>query len=480
MKQSHSPILQKLTAFKNQEPISFHVPGHKSGRLFPEYARPYFDSILPMDLTELPGLDDLHAPHGMIREAEEMAADFFQVDHTFFLVGGTTVGNLAMLLATCAPGDEIIVQRNCHKSIMNGLELAGARPVFIAPTYDEASGLYAAPSCATLEKALTTYPLVKGVVLTYPDYFGKTFPIKDMIDMAHAYNKPVLVDEAHGAHFALKDERFPDSSTSLGADAVVHSAHKMAPAMTMASYLHMRSNFLLKEDVAHYLQMLQSSSPSYPLLASLDIARTYLQTLEPFDIDAILTSAEQLRELFSKLLCLDILSPSPEDDPLKITLKMRQGYSGKEVANLFEEEGVYPELATDKHILFIHGLAPFTSFNKLENAIKNVQEKLKRMPYHDIIHTGNIFRQTIGELALTYPEMKSKRIKHVTYLQAEGSIAAEAIIPYPPGVPILLRGERISEWHLQQIYRLQEQGVTIQTRNQTNQLSVFDEGVEDF
>src|SRR5699024_10017786 len=190
MNHHKTPILQTLIAFQEQDPISLHVPGHKNGTIFPEDMHSYFESVLPLDMTELPGLDDLHAPKEMIREAETLAADFFQSDHTFFLVGGSTSGNLAMLLATCSPGDYVIVQRNCHKSIMNGLELRGAHPIFIAPDYDITEGRYLAPGITTLQSALTKYPSAKAVVLTYPDYFGKTFHIKEMIDLAHAYHIP--------------------------------------------------------------------------------------------------------------------------------------------------------------------------------------------------------------------------------------------------------------------------------------------------
>src|SRR5699024_9106794 len=400
MKHFHIPILQKLIAFQAQNPISFHVPGHKNGALFPDEARPFFESILPLDLTELPGLDDLHAPREMIREAEELAATFFETQYTFFLVGGSTAGNLAMLLATCSSNDDVIVQRNCHKSIMNGLELAGARPVFIAPEYDEEEQRYLAPSENTLEQALRQYPSAKAVVLTYPDYFGKTFQIKEMIDLAHAYYIPVLVDEAHGVHFSVPEQTIPPSSLSLGADVVVQSAHKMAPAMTMASYLHIRSTLVQTERVAHYLQMLQSSSPSYPLLASLDVARAFLQSLGREDIRSILVSVDTLRDKLSTLSCTTVKTPSASDDPFKITLHMKKGYSGKAVAALFEAEGVYPELATESHILFIHGLAPFNRFAKMDSILKNVQEKLKRIAYHDTIDTEDMFTQSIAELEL--------------------------------------------------------------------------------
>src|SRR5699024_1819831 len=190
-------------------------------------------------------------------------------------------------------------------------------------------------------------------------------------------------------------------------------------------------------------RMLQSSSPSYPLLASLDVARAFLQSLTGDDIRGILLSVEHLRTKLSTLSCATVKQPSIADDPFKVTLHLKKGYSGKAVAALFEAEGVYPELATESHVLFIHGLAPFASFEKMDIALKNVQEKLKRMAYHGTIDTGNIFSQSISELELSYMEMKRRETKYVMLEHAEGYIAAEAIIPYPPGIPILLKGERI-------------------------------------
>src|SRR5699024_1345518 len=154
---------------------------------------------------------------------------------SFFLTGGSTAGNLAMILATCSPGDKVIVQRNSHKSIMNGLELANAHPIFIAPDYDGTVDRYTHPNVGTLEQALIDHPNAKAVVLTYPDYFGRTYDIARMIKLAHSYHIAVLVDEAHGVHFSLGSP-FPASAIDFGADVVVQSAHKMAPAMTMASY----------------------------------------------------------------------------------------------------------------------------------------------------------------------------------------------------------------------------------------------------
>ncbi|WP_339230773.1 aminotransferase class I/II-fold pyridoxal phosphate-dependent enzyme [Oceanobacillus sp. FSL K6-2867] len=465
MKQNHKriPIFDKLQQFTYTNPISFHVPGHKNGEIFPGQARTYFDSILKLDMTELHGLDDLHAPTEVIAEAEELAADFFDSDHTFFLVGGSTAGNLAMVLAACSPGEKIIVQRNCHKSVMNGLELSGAKPVFIAPEYDEAVDRYTSPSYSILKEALQKHSDAKAIVLTYPDYFGRTYPIKAMIDLAHSYNIPVFVDEAHGVHFTL-GKPFPASALSLGADAVVQSAHKMAPAMTMASYLHLKSKFISKERIAHYLQIIQSSSPSYPLMASLDIARFFLAKMQTNELEHILQSVNGVRDILDSCDAWNVLPIEPEDDPLKITLHVKQFYSVQDVARLFEKENLYPELITHNQLLFIQGLKPFHKQDQLQKIVKRVGEQLKIKSNHDTIEIAKLFPEAIQELALSYQEMHARSYRRVPFDEGIEHIAAEAVIAYPPGIPIILKGERITAAHLAATRQLRNQGVRIQQR----------------
>ena len=463
MNQQNIPILEMLEDFSEKQPLSFHVPGHKNGTVFPKKANKHFQDILKIDLTELTGLDDLHAPHGAIREAERLASEFFQSDHTFFLINGSTVGNLAMILAVCGQDDKVLVQRNCHKSIMNGLELAGARPIFLAPEYDETVQRFTSPAPNTLKQALKEHPDAKAVILTYPDYFGKTYDIQTMIELAHERDIPVLVDEAHGVHFALGDP-FPPSALTLGADIVVHSAHKTAPAMTMASYLHIKSTLVQKEKLAYRLQMLQSSSPSYPLMASLDIARYYLASLAKESMEEIIQCVNKVGELFQT--ASDKWKLVPSNDPLKLTIQPIDGYTAKETANLFESLGVYPELVTDRHVLFILGLHPFTEWKRIKNVLNIIDEKLKNDSNHATIDVVNFFTETIQELALSYREMEDLEYELVPFQQAIGKIAAEPVIPYPPGIPFIMKGEIITERHLEAIEQLTAQGVRIQQRDE--------------
>lgn len=473
MKEHRKTLLfDTLQKFAEKRPISFHVPGHKNGSVFPEKGQSAYNSILPYDLTELTGLDDLHAPEGIIKNAEEMAADYFGADKTFLLVGGSTAGNLAMILATVGRGEHIIVQRNCHKSVMNGIELAGAKPIFIAPEFEQRVNRYTRPSKETLEQAIRAYPDAKAVVLTYPDYFGGTYELGGMIELAHDSGIPVLIDEAHGVHFSL-GAPLPSSAVSLGADVVVQSAHKMAPAMTMASYLHINGERVQSPKVARYLQMIQSSSPSYPLLASLDLARAFLATMTGLQLQEALVSVEEVRNEMQQLDFCHVIETTEQDDPFKITLQMESGRSGFEAMHLFESAGIYPELATEDQVLFVAGLRPPEHFEDFKKALLIVNEQLKKASIHATIDRVQLFPDKVQELALSYDEMNEHSYIEVPLEEGIGSVAAEAVIPYPPGIPLILRGQRIGEEQIEVLKKLNSQGARLQQRHAAGSIQVF-------
>ncbi|SDN11803.1 aminotransferase class I/II-fold pyridoxal phosphate-dependent enzyme [Sediminibacillus halophilus] len=465
MNQDLTPLFGALQTFSQKNPISFHVPGHKNGKIFTDNGLEIFEKLLQIDVTELTGLDDLHVATGAIKQAQNLAASWFGADETFFLVGGSTTGNLAMMLTAARLGRKVLVQRNCHKSILNGLELSGAEPVFVAPAYDRRVGRYTAPTLDTIRQAIDQYPEIGAIVLTYPDYFGTVFDLPSVVELAHQRNIAVLVDEAHGVHFSLS-EVFPASALELGADLVVQSAHKMAPALTMASYLHIKSHIIDRGDVAHYLQMLQSSSPSYPLMASLDLARYYLAGIKENELNPILESIARLREVFSSAEGWEVLpNEAGKDDPLKITLEVDKRWSGIQVAKLFEEQDIYPELSTENQVLFIHGLAPFQEWERLQTAVEKTSQRLKFLPNRDTIGSVQIEQQQIHSLEVSYQTMNRMRKEFIGWASAEGKIAAQAVIPYPPGIPVLLKGEKITSVHIKMINYLIKQGINFQNHN---------------
>lgn len=445
MNEQTKPLVQALSQFKEKRPISFHVPGHKNGLLsgLPEEMK----SALKYDMTELEGLDDLHEPAGVIREAERRLSALYQSDRSFFLVNGSTVGNLAMIYSACRPGDTIIVQRNAHKSIFHAIELTGAKPVFVSPIWDAHSNTPGAVCFARVKEAIGAYPHAKAVILTYPTYYGVAgSELGDIIRFSHAKGIPVLVDEAHGAHFVAGDA-FPRSALALGADVVVHSAHKTLPAMTMASFLHIRSTLISPERIAHYLGMLQSSSPSYLLMASLDDARAYAGSYTTEDQDDFL---ENRRAFIKNLLVIPALRIVETDDPLKLLLRV-QGYTGFELLARLEAEGIFAELADPFQVLLVLPLLkkgkeyPFgESVLRIAVAVDGLPAKKEVGLLDDLIPMDE------GLSTLTYlpQELLGRDNEWKSIEESVGLVAAASIIPYPPGIPLLLGGEKVTERHV--------------------------------
>ncbi|WP_340082892.1 aminotransferase class I/II-fold pyridoxal phosphate-dependent enzyme [Terribacillus sp. FSL K6-0262] len=455
MNQLDTPLYDRLVRFAQMKPISFHVPGHKNGALFRKET--FLQHAALLDQTELTGLDDLHAPDDVIAEAQQLAASYFGAQQTRFLVGGSTVGNLAMILGVIKRNDPVLVQRNCHKSILNGLELAGAKPIFLAPVYDGEKERYTHPAQETIKEAISKYPEAKALIVTYPDYFGTAFDLRKAVEEAHKHHIPVLVDEAHGVHFRASDT-LPMSALETGADVVVQSAHKMAPAFTMASYLHMNGNYVSIPSIDRYLRMLQSSSPSYLLLASLDTARSYLATRKPADMEHLHQAVDALRKLLASSDLWEVERPS--GDWLKIVLRVRPEYQPKQVADMLETAGIFPELVTNRHILLVHGLEAISEddFNRIKIAMDEMEEPLKHEPQE----AAHLFSEPIQELRVSYAEMEDRQPFFTEWSKAVGCIAAEAIIPYPPGIPVLAKGEIVTKQHVEMIQLWKNNNISFQ------------------
>ena len=447
MDQSQTPLFDALVHFYRKNKVSYHVPGHKNGQVFMDKGRLLYDTLLAVDATELSGLDDLHAPEGPIMEAELLLANLHKVQKSYFLVNGSTAGNLAMILATCGEGDTVLVQRNCHKSILNGLMLANANPVFITPIIYEEWGVAGGVDAEVVSAALDVYPETKAIVLTYPNYYGLAEDLSAIMKLAHEKGIPVLVDEAHGAHLSLGDP-FPPSSIGLGADVVVHSAHKTLPAMTMGSYLHVNSSLINHQRIQFYLQMLQSSSPSYPIMGSLDLARAYLASFTNQDQDALMKEIAQFKAKLSRISAIEVLEPpmGVKVDPLKVSILSRCGLSGYELQALFEDAGIYVELADPQNVLLVLPLVKKEQLYPFLQTIDTIKDIMKGKSGRRARITKPGWKETakFTALALSYSQMKQSNKKQVPFREAIGHISAEMVIPYPPGIPLIMSGEMIT------------------------------------
>ncbi|MFJ7729870.1 aminotransferase class I/II-fold pyridoxal phosphate-dependent enzyme [Neobacillus sp. NPDC097160] len=460
--QLRKPLYEALTEHVNRNPISFHVPGHKYGWIDQSDENHFFKQLLKIDATELSGLDDLHSPEGAILEAETLLTELYHTTKSFFLVNGSTVGNLAMIMAVCTEGSHVLVQRNCHKSVLNALSLAKARPVFLEPELNQDWKIAADVSVETVKQAINLYPDTKAIILTYPNYYGMTYNLQEIIDLCHLHQIPVLVDEAHGPHLIIGGP-FPASAVQLGADMVVQSAHKTLPAMTMGSFLHINSGRVNMEKVKEYLGIFQSSSPSYPIMASLDLARHYLGTYEQRDLSFLLTEIKHFKEELAKIPTIQVLEfPNNQGDFLKITIQSRCKLNGFEIQKRLELSGVYTELADPYNVLFILPLVKEGQCYPLKEAAAKIKKALEGLPFYRMDKDFPMDGHKISELANPFEEMTALAVEEIPIGGSSGSICAETIIPYPPGVPLLVRGERITEERLSRLNRLLQSGARFQ------------------
>ncbi|MFB1083491.1 aminotransferase class I/II-fold pyridoxal phosphate-dependent enzyme [Jeotgalibacillus sp. JSM ZJ347] len=440
MNQKERPLVEALQSHMSQEPVSFHVPGHKNG-MIGEFAG-HFGR---WDQTELSGLDDLHAPEGPIAKAQALLAAYAGAFKSYFLVNGSTIGNLAMVMGLCEPGSHLLVAGNAHKSVIHACRLARVKPVFLTPEVHPESMTPSGISPDLLEQAITEFPDAKAVLLTYPSYYGHTGQMKKVIETAKQSGLAVLVDEAHGAHFSLPG--FPVSSLHMGADAVVQSAHKTLPALTMGSYLHIGKDFEHDHRIEQLLGMLQSSSPSYPIMASLDDARYYAATY----LDEDMVYFKNVRvELVSRLREISRLSVIEPEDPLKLIIRM-DGVSGYDLQDACEERGIYAELADPLQVLWMLPLLKAGGRLQTERVIESLHEIAEKAEWTEKAQPA-VFREAITTLAVCNADQLPFAVMPVE--EADGRIAAETITPYPPGIPMIIAGEKLTLEKLNELNRL--------------------------
>ncbi len=450
--QHKTPIVAALQEWVNKSHSPFYTPGHKRGKgmnslLTDRWGRDFFG----WDLPELPGLDNLHAPAGIIGAAQDLAALAFGARQTWFLTNGSTAGVIAAILATCGEGEKIILPRNIHSSAIAGIIHAGAVPIFIAPAYDSAMDLAHGITPVAIEFALEQHPDTKAVMVVYPTYYGACGDLATIAAIVHSYGIPLLVDEAHGAHFGFHSD-LPPAALAAGADLTVQSTHKLLGALTQSAMLHVNSDRIDSRRVSQALRSIQSTSPSYLLLASLDAARHQMALHGRKLMEETIALARIARSEIAQIDGLSVLEftqPTPGFtylDPTRLTVTVTDlnltGFAADEI--LAAELGVVAELPSRQHLTFIISLGNtradidrlVAGFRKLATNYR--QELPLQLP--QIQPPGRI----LTEMAIS-PRCASRSLHvSVTSDNAIGKISAESICPYPPGIPVIIPGEIIT------------------------------------
>lgn len=485
---SRAPLFEAMVAHHAGRSVSLHVPGHKSGQGLLKEGETFLASVMSMDFTEITGLDDLHHPEGVIMEAQQLAADCFGAEQSYFLIGGSTVGNLAMIGAVCEKDDIILVQRNVHKSVIHGLMLAGAQAVFLAPRIDAETGVAIGLDLEDVKKAIERYPVAKALLLTNPNYYGIGVALKPFADLMHEKGKLLLVDEAHGAHYGFH-ENVPASALSQGADAVVQSTHKMLTAMTMGAMLHVQGPRINRRAIGQLLAMFQSSSPSYPIMASLDLARKRMHVEGRAWLEQGLTIMREFKAGLEKLHVLDYYPRQVGSsfthetvDPFKIAIfDPTHHLSGAELKDKLEAHGCYVEMTDGYLVLLVCSPANIRDdMGRVLTALHNiclditVQKQELQAPISNIIKLPS-YAPISSPVPFNRSTLFQKATVEVNVEEAIGKRSADMVIPYPPGIPYLYPGEWITSSVAEALVYLAKQGIRFHGTHfgQTHKLNIY-------
>lgn len=450
--QNEAPLLNALSKFVGSARGRYHVPGHGGGRGIPEaLLRMTGPEVYGLDVTELPGLDDLNSPSGVIAKAQELAAAAFGAKRSFFLAGGTTQGLQALVLACGKPGDRLILPRNSHRSIIGGLILSGIAPVFARPSVVAGFNFPAGVPVVEYARAVAGNPDACGVFCIHPTYYGTVGNTGEIARLVRASGRPLLADEAHGCHFRFHRD-FPPAALEAGADAAAQSIHKTGGSLTQSSMLHLSHGAVLDpERVSGAVRLIQTSSPSYILLASLDAARRQLALNGTEIMEELLHVAGALRVELSGIAGIEVLGSEHVDgdsifsfDPSRIVVKVSgSGLSGWQAAAwLAGRHGLYVEMADRDNIVLV--LGPGITGADCRYLAPAVREMVLREGGQPLASSAVPGILPEPAAVLDVREAWFAGTRPVKLEQAAGLVCGEWVSVYPPGMPVILPGEEVS------------------------------------
>ena len=460
--QNCAPLYNAMLKFKEKSILPFDVPGHKRGRGVPELQEFLGKDTIAYDINSMPELDNLNYPNGVIKDAQDLMAKAFDADHAFFIVNGTTLAVHSMILSVCSPGDKILLPRNVHKSVINALVLCDAMPVYMQSEISCELGFTTAVTLETVKTTIEQNPDAKAILLINPTYYGVCCELEEITTYAHSKGLIVIVDEAHGAHFNF-NKALPKSAMECGADMSAVSIHKTGGALTQASAVLLKEGRITAEHVQSVLNIFHTTSASYLLMTSLDIARRNLAINGEKMLDEIIKVTMRAKEEINKfdgLYCYSkeiVGTPGIWDlDETKLGINVSQlGLTGYEVYDiLLYDYNIQMELADTYNVLAIVSLGDDdNSLSQLTAALKDIALTKKR---------DNAIEQCDRPLKNPHVRVTPRQAfyskQHLVPLKdAAGCISAESIMVYPPGIPIIAPGEEFTEEMIEHIEFLKTQ-----------------------
>ena len=444
-------IYNKLKQLRYREDYPFHMPGHKRNLKID----PLLDEIAKIDITEITGFDDLHHPEEMIRELMDDLKQIYGTKESYLLVNSSTAGNLAAIAALCKIGDKVLVARNCHKSVYHAIELLGLDPVYIYPVIDE-DGICEGITKEQVEEIIKEETMIKAMVLVSPTYEGRISDIDGISAVLHKHNIPLIVDEAHGAHFIYHDA-FPKSAVSTGADIVIQSLHKTLPAMTQTGLLHLCTDCVSKEFMQKKLSIFQSSSPSYVLMSSIEQCihicnenRGYFQQY-----------CDRLWILRKKLEKLQHIRLVRTDDIGKLVFSVKNTtMSGEELFTVLRDKyHLELEMSELYYVIAMTSICDTQEgYDRLYEALAEIDQTIGIDKSKNEFETMNFHK---NHKAMKPEEATRRERCQIDYRQAEGRIAAEFVFLYPPGIPLVAPGEIIDEYAIHKISQYEQNDMKV-------------------
>ncbi|MFX0549642.1 aminotransferase class I/II-fold pyridoxal phosphate-dependent enzyme [Hathewaya histolytica] len=446
------PLIDGINKYIKENNIPFTMPGHKSGKGFlsVEEGKIFYENILKGDITEVEGVDNLHNPEDIIKESQNMLSKFYASYKSYYLVNGSTSGNMAMIYATFNKGDKIILERNCHKSIFNAVIMRELEPVYLKNKLHE---VFNAPVSLDREHFLSLIKNnkdAKGIVITYPNYYGVCVDLSEIIKEAKKYNMKVLVDCAHGAHFGIIED-IPQNPIKLGADMVVMSSHKTLSSFTQTAYLHINDSVDV-EKVDFYVSAFMSTSPSYVLMMSMEFARFYL---EKYGAEAYKNFLDLILEYREKINNLQGFTTMGKEhmyidrndtldtfiDLTRLVISLDDRFNSHKLLDYLRVNKIQGEMSDGKNVILIPSVFnDRDDFESLYNVLKSCNldylkgdEQIVSMEYN------------IPDSVLRPFEVMEREKILVDINLSEDKVCAKAIVPYPPGVPLIMPGEVINK-----------------------------------
>ena len=462
-------IEQKLKALAQSDVYPFHMPGHKrqlSG-FFP----------YELDITEIEGFDNLHHAKGLLFEAQQYAAQMYQSRKAYYLVNGSTCGILAAISAATTKGGRVLVARNCHKAVYNAIYMRGLKAEYVYPVATH-YGIQGQIQAADVERKLVEKPDIQAIVITSPTYDGLVSDVRAIADLAHAHGIPLIVYEAHGAHFGL-DEAFPDNATVLGADAVIMSVHKTLPAPTQTAILHLCSDRINVTKMEKFLGIYETSSPSYVLMAGIEESLRLADEAKGVQMKEYVRRLQIFREKMRRLTILRV--PDRADftgeeayayDIGKLLLVTNGAISGKALQELLlKKYGLQMEMSSGNYVLAMTSFMDTEEgLERLADALLEIDATLTVTDQREMFSPEKIYRQP--KKAMEIDEVQDGESTSVAFSEAEGRICADYIYLYPPGIPVIVPGEVLDQQTLTVIETCQKMELDVEGLPQAGHVHV--------